>query len=117
MKMAALLLLSFLTASWPGAPSARATTEPDGSLDVAFDAGTFTNGQVLGAVLQPDGKLLIGGQFNQVHGVPRHNIARLNTDGTLDLSFDSGSGPESALKAHDRSAGRQNYRLQRLRPF
>ncbi len=98
MKMAALLLLAFLTVSWPGAPAARATTEPDGSLDMPFDAGTFTNGQVLGAVLQPDGKLIIGGQFNQVHGVERHSIARLNTDGTLDLSFDSGSGPESLLR-------------------
>ena len=63
-----------------------------------FDAGNFTNGQLDAAVVQPDGKLLIAGRFNKVHGVPRHRIARLNTDGTLDLSFDPGSGPDSYLK-------------------
>src|ERR1700680_2299652 len=38
--------------------------------------------------VQPDGKILIGGQFSNVLGVPRNNIARLNTDGTLDTAFD-----------------------------
>jgi len=93
MKMAVLLLLSVLTASWPGAPSARATTEPDGSLDLPFDAGNFTNGQLDAAVLQPDGKLLVSGQFTKVHGVTRQGMARLNTDGTLDPSFN----PDSSL--------------------
>jgi uncharacterized delta-60 repeat protein len=87
MKMAALLALSFLTASWPGAPSADAATEPDGALDLPFDAGNFTNGQLDAAVLQADGKLLISGQFTKVHGVTRQGMARLNTDGTLDPSF------------------------------
>lgn len=47
-------------------------------------AGTF----VLTTVIQPDGKLIIGGGFTSVLGVPRSNIARLNADGTLDLGFD-----------------------------
>lgn len=38
-------------------------------------------------VVQPDGKILIGGEFNSVLGVARNNIARLNVDGTLDLDF------------------------------
>ena len=38
--------------------------------------------------MQPDGKILIGGIFTSVLGVPRNNIARLNTDGTLDTPFD-----------------------------
>ena len=48
-------------------PVAPATIETDGTLDTSFDAGNFTNGQVLCSVLQPDGKLLIGGQFTKVH--------------------------------------------------
>ena len=38
--------------------------------------------------MQPDGKILIGGSFTTVLGVARNNIARLNTDGTLDTAFD-----------------------------
>jgi len=36
---------------------------------------------------QPDGRLLIGGAFTSVLGVPRNRIGRLNTDGTLDAAF------------------------------
>ena len=61
--------------------------ETDGTLDSSFNAGRFTNGLVTASTLQPDGKLLIGGQFTVVHGVGRQCIARLNADGTLDGSF------------------------------
>ena len=69
--------------------------ETDGTLDFPFDAGTVTNGWVGTAALQPDGKLLIGGDFSSVHGVPRLGIARLNADGTIDLGFDAGSAAGS----------------------
>ncbi len=64
--------------------------ETDGTLDLTFNAGKFTNGLVSAAILQPDGKLVIGGSFSEVQGARRLHIARLNVDGTLDLSFDSG---------------------------
>jgi len=38
--------------------------------------------------VQPDGNILIGGSFSSVLGAGRNNIARLNTDGTLDATFD-----------------------------
>ncbi len=68
--------------------------ETDGTLDTTFDVGTFTNGLVLASTYQSDGKLLIAGQFTKVHGVSRAGIARLNTDGTLDTSFDPGTGSD-----------------------
>jgi uncharacterized delta-60 repeat protein/CSLREA domain-containing protein len=37
--------------------------------------------------LQPDGKILIGGNFANVGGQPRKKVARLNSDGSLDPSF------------------------------
>lgn len=43
-------------------------------------------------VVQPDGKVVICGIFTAVNGVPRSGIARLNTNGTLDTSFDPGTG-------------------------
>ena len=63
-----------------------------GSLDSDFDPGTGAN-DVIGAVeLQSDGKILIAGQFTSYDGTGRNGIARLNPDGSLDTSFDPGTG-------------------------
>jgi uncharacterized delta-60 repeat protein len=52
---------------------------------------------VLTLAVQADGRILVGGSFNSVAGQPRTNLARLNSDGTLDGSFTpavtGGSGP------------------------
>ena len=39
------------------------------------------------AGVQPDGKVVIGGDFTQVDGYARNHVARLNPDGSLDTSF------------------------------
>ena len=46
-----------------------------------------TYGIVRTMALQADGKILVGGEFTSVNDIPRKNIARLNPDGTLDLSW------------------------------
>ncbi|PYI86656.1 MAG: hypothetical protein DME26_08630 [Verrucomicrobia bacterium] len=38
--------------------------------------------------VQADGKILLGGGFTTVGGVPRNSLARLNANGTLDGAFD-----------------------------
>ncbi len=38
-------------------------------------------------VVQPDGKIVIGGSFLNVNGVGRGGVARLNADGSLDAGF------------------------------
>jgi len=53
----------------------------------AFLNGEGVNGQVAAIVVQGDGKLVLGGTFSSVNGVPRSNLARLNSDGTLDTGF------------------------------
>lgn len=53
----------------------------------AFGNGEGVNGEVLALAVQADGKVVIGGRFSSVNGVPRNNIARLNPDGTLDRTF------------------------------
>lgn len=40
------------------------------------------------AAEQPDGKIIVGGQFTSVNGVKRHNLVRLNPNGTVDPGFD-----------------------------
>jgi hypothetical protein len=42
--------------------------------------------------VQKDDKILLCGRFDRVNKVPRSGIARLNSDGSLDTSFDPGSG-------------------------
>lgn len=68
----------------------------DGSLDPTFDPGTgIANGNpasVRSIAVQPNGKILIAGDFSEFNGTPRIDIARLNADGSLDATFDPGSG-------------------------
>jgi uncharacterized delta-60 repeat protein len=64
----------------------------DGSLDTSFDPGSGANSTVEDLVLQPDGKVLIGGQFTMVNDTARGRIARLNANGSLDASFNPSSG-------------------------
>lgn len=50
---------------------------------------TGLNGPVNAIVVQPDGKILVGGSFTMIGDVTRNRIVRLNPDGSLDTSFDS----------------------------
>ena len=61
--------------------TAQAQPEPDGF-------APNVNDTVRAIAVQPDGKVIIGGDFTQVEGVTRNRIARLNADGTLDTGFD-----------------------------
>lgn len=64
-----------------------------GELDPSFTPVTLDNNWIDAVAIQPwDQKIVIGGGFSKVNGVPRSGIARLNTDGSLDMSFDPGSG-------------------------
>jgi uncharacterized delta-60 repeat protein len=64
----------------------------DGSLSASYPAGSGPDGEVRAMLLQPDGKLIIGGNFTTVNGTPRARIARLEADGSLDTTFDPGTG-------------------------
>jgi len=60
----------------------------DGTLDTTFSPGPSPSfGVVYSMVLQTDGKILVGGIFNDFGGQPRTNLARLHPDGSLDESF------------------------------
>jgi uncharacterized delta-60 repeat protein len=52
---------------------------------------------VYDVALQPDGKIIIGGSFTNINGTSRNNIARLNSDGSVDLSFDPGAGTDYSV--------------------
>jgi uncharacterized delta-60 repeat protein len=69
----------------------------NGSLDTAFDPGAGTNNSVFALALQPDGKIIIGGAFHKFNNTTRVKIARLNSDGSLDLGFNSASGADNNI--------------------
>jgi len=72
----------------------------NGSLDSGFNVGgSGANGMVNILAVQSDSKIIIGGSFSSYNGTSMKNIARLNADGTLDISFNIGSGPNSTINA------------------
>lgn len=64
----------------------------NGTLDFGFSAGNGFNYTVRTLGLQPDGKVLVGGNFTTFNALSRNRIARMNTDGTLDDTFNPGTG-------------------------
>jgi uncharacterized delta-60 repeat protein len=61
-------------------------------LDLLFNIETGANSEVRACAIQSDGKVIIGGSFTNINNTTMNGIARLNTDGTLDLSFVTGTG-------------------------
>jgi len=55
--------------------------------EVAGFSGAIADGEIYSFALQPDGRILIGGTFQNVGGEPRHALARLAADGSLDPAF------------------------------
>jgi uncharacterized delta-60 repeat protein len=64
----------------------------DFSIDDTFVYGTGFNAEATAVAIQPDGKILVGGNFTQYNGTARNRIVRLNTDGSLDTTFAIGTG-------------------------
>jgi len=58
----------------------------NGSLDATFDPGVGPSSSVEAIKVQPDGKILVGGDFYTFNGVAQRYVARLNVDGTLDTN-------------------------------
>ena len=65
---------------------------PDGSKDTSFNSGTGFNNTVNASVIQNDGKIIVGGSFSSYNGITENRIIRLNSNGSKDTGFNSGSG-------------------------
>ena len=88
---------------YDGNPVGRiARINVDGSFVPDFPApneGNFSgaNGPVRCVTRQPDGRLLIAGEFTTYNGIKRSGLARLEADGSLDLTF-SPAGNASGIQ-------------------
>jgi len=68
----------------------------DGKLDSSF-GNINVNGPVFAMALQNDGKIIGAGGFSSVGSVTKNSLARFLPDGSLDASFDVGTGPNSGV--------------------
>lgn len=82
------------------ARSHLARLHPNGELDLSFNPpvigakpifGFSRAVQVRALALQADGKVLVGGDFETMDGLPYGGLARLNPDGSLDTNFITGA--------------------------
>ena len=65
----------------------------DGALDTGFNTGTGFDMDIYTIVLQQDGKIIAGGNFNSYNDITRNGIIRLAAaDGSLDTGFDPEDG-------------------------
>ncbi|MGI8788391.1 MAG: FG-GAP-like repeat-containing protein [Pyrinomonadaceae bacterium] len=65
---------------------------PNGDTDNSFAANIGIPGSIAVLAIQADGKIVVFGSFTRINGVRRANLARLNSDGTIDPTFNPGSG-------------------------
>jgi uncharacterized delta-60 repeat protein len=64
-----------------------ARVDGNGILDSTFNPAPTNNCFVGSLLLQPNGQIVVGGQFTQMGGQAHTNLARLNPDGTADSGF------------------------------
>jgi hypothetical protein len=55
--------------------------------------------RISAVAVQPDGKVLIGGDITAINGTNRQHIARLQANGSLDNSFNPGTGPDARVRS------------------
>lgn len=64
----------------------------DGSIDTYFNPGTGIGGFSVNVLkMQTDGKILVGGLFTSYNGIPAKDLIRINSDGSLDETFNPGN--------------------------
>ena len=88
--------------SYNGVGANRLTRlNPNGTLDTAFNPGNSgADGTIQAVAVQSSGKIIVGGNFTSYNGITAKYIARLNTDGTLDTTFNpAGSGANRTIRA------------------
>lgn len=95
MKLKHLLLVLLLV------PFKLSVLSQVGSLDPTFNTADINNNLmgannlVLALAQFPDGKLLVGGQFSRFNNQPALGIVKLNADGSIDNTFNTGTGISS----------------------
>jgi uncharacterized delta-60 repeat protein len=80
-----------------------ARLNPDGTPDPTFTSACFGGGQLSSAIYAVGvdglGKVVAGGDFASVNGLTHSNLVRLNSNGTLDTTFNPAAGSDAAINS------------------
>ena len=66
-------------------------------LDPSFRVNMKASDGIEGLVVQADGRILVGGEFTSISGCSNSFLARLNSDGSLDASFNPPGQTDGAV--------------------
>lgn len=81
-----------------GIPSSYLTRlQSNGMLDESFETGTSFNGKIYATYIQPDGKIIVGGNFTTYNGIASGRLVRLNSDGSYDDTFNTSVAANSGI--------------------
>lgn len=69
----------------------------DLSVDPGFDTGAGPDGPVTAVAALADGRLLVAGAFTHWNGESRRRLVLLNPNGSVDPTFDAGTGPDDVI--------------------
>ncbi len=70
-----------------------------GRVDTSFAGGAYPNGTIYAIAVQPKGQIVIGGEFTQVGSAQRRNLARFESDGTLDGPLTAPTATTGAVRS------------------
>lgn len=79
--------------------SCIARTTVTGYLDTTFNPGSGANDFISCVAVTVSNQVVIGGDFTSFNGTQRNGIARLNSNGTLDTTFNPGNGANGTVWA------------------
>jgi len=68
-------------------------------LDTTFNPGFGANAMIWSVFLQPNGQMVVGGEFSTFNTNLVSGVARLNADGSVDTTFNPGTGPNGTVNA------------------
>ncbi len=72
--------------------------KPNGSMDDTFSGeSNLFNSSVVSMDIQSDGKIIAAGLFDKVNSTTQNRIVRINSDGSLDESFNPGMGANNFI--------------------
>jgi uncharacterized delta-60 repeat protein len=69
-----------------------------GDFDPSFDMSVGADGGISTILPLEDGRILVGGDFLNIQGQSIPFLARLNNDGSIDNTFNTGTGPSSSVR-------------------
>lgn len=70
----------------------------NGGIDTSFHAGGGIPGYVYTMAEQPDGKIILAGNFTSYNDTSYASILRIYANGVIDTTFNPGSGPDNMIK-------------------